>query len=241
MGQAQQARLAELLKGSCDLGDRALRDAAELDSAAAAVAAAAAQEAERRGAAGRAVLEQLKGVAGHGAALCRTIRAGREELLEVLAHGQDAVHQHGELERACAAQLEECAAFVGQAADVAAQAREGVRRRLRAGAEELAAVGAGIEAAREGVEGALADNVELRQLLEESATRLSVRWLPPCTRACARTHTNKRTKKNTRIHAHSHRSAVAAGHHPLPPPPPRSLHTTLQCSLHATREHRLAR
>jgi hypothetical protein len=170
-----QAQLVGQLRSATELGERALVGAGKIDAVSECQADALRGDAGRRAAAGRAALERMEGFAANGAALGRVIEGGRERVLGALALGEGAVRRQEELGAACAWRLDECAALVGEAAEEAERERDGVRSRWLEAESALAAAAQGIEEARGGVEGALADNGEVAGSVQRSVLHLVVR------------------------------------------------------------------
>ena len=169
-----QELLYTLLRNTSELGEQALVGTGQLDAVNECFVDSLRAEAEDRGAAGQAAVERLDKVVAHSAALGQAIEAGRERVLGALSTGVDSAQRQAELEAACRRQLDECAAFVAQAAKTAAQARDSIRRRLRADAAELAGVGAGIDSARNEIQGALAHGSKANEKIMFTERHLQV-------------------------------------------------------------------
>jgi hypothetical protein len=174
-GRAEmRERMTTMLRNGSDLGERALLRTVQVDAVSECLADVLRREAEKRSSAGQVAADRLDRVAEHSAELGHAIEAGRERVISSVARGQEASKREVGLAAASRKQLDECAAFVAQAAGAAAQARDDIRSRLRAEAAALAGVGAGVEAARVGVESALADSSAASSLIERSGKQITV-------------------------------------------------------------------
>jgi hypothetical protein len=162
------------MRNTSDLGEQALVGTGQLDAVNECFVDSLRAEGADRSAAGQAAVERLDKVVAHSAALGQAIEAGRERVLGALSTGADSAQRQAELEAACRRQLDDCAAFVSQAAITAAQARDGIRRRLRADAAELARVGAGIDSARNEIKGALAHGFKANEKIKFTEKHLEV-------------------------------------------------------------------
>jgi hypothetical protein len=163
-----------MLRNGSDLGERALLRTVQVDAVSECLTDVLRRDAEQRSSAGRAVVDRLDQVAAHSAVLGHAIETGRERVIDTITRGQEATQCEAVLAATCKKQLDECVVFVTQAAGAAAQARDGIRSKLRADAVELTGLGVGVDAARAEIESALVENCEANRLIEQSGKQILV-------------------------------------------------------------------
>ena len=167
-------QVSALLRNTSDLGERALLGTDKLDAVNDCFVNALKLQAEERRSSGNMAAEQIHKVAVQNAAIEDAIESGRDRIIGALTRGLDAAQRQGETETVYRRQLDECAVFISQAANTAAQSRDSIRSRLQAESAELADVGAGIDDARDGVEGAMMHNTQAQDVIERAEQHLAV-------------------------------------------------------------------